>query len=242
MTQTEFWRALERRLTHEFSGMTYRPYRFLWCDGFDPELYELERQPPCIRGKTWIEDGPGENLWDFRLILNRSYASTDEIDWMSLLPGYDLTGWAAIDPHRRYIEMEPGVASPDGEESKHPRMDERGFWTVLMFRVCHEFSGMAERKFRRLWCDGFLPEVYELDLEPPCIRGTAWIGESPKQGPWTFRLILNRRYRSVDEIEWPSLLPKYNFTRWISVDCHHNHIEIEPSVAVPDLEVPRPLS
>lgn len=242
MTQSEFWSALEFRLSREFGGMTHRPYRFLWCDGFDPELYELDQHPPCIRGKTWIEDGPGDNVWDFRLILNRSYSSIDEIDWNSLLPQENVTRWIAIDLPRRYIEIEPAAAVPDGDETKQVRMDERGFWTMLMFRVCHEFTGMAERDFRRMWCDGFNPEMYELDKEPPCIRGVAWIGAAPNQASWTFRLLLNRHYNTVDEIDWLSLLPADNRTRWMSVDLWRNHIELEPGVAQPDLEVPKPIT
>lgn len=238
MTQPEFWSALEFRLSREFSGMTHRPYRFLWCDGFDPELYELDQQPPCIRGKTWIEDGPGDHLWDFRLILNRSYSSIDEIDWASLLPADNVTRWIDVDLPSRSIEIEPAAAVPDGEDPKLCRMDEPGFWTALMFRVCREFTGMAKREHRRMWCDGFVPEVYELDEEPPCIRGTAWIGDSPNAGPWTFRLILGRRYNTVAEIDWLSLLPAQDLTRWMSVDRQRNHIELEPAVGKPDLEVP----
>lgn len=152
MTQSEFWCALERRLNREFRGMTHRPYRFLWCDGFDPEAYELEGDSPCIRGKTWTEEGPGENLWTFRLILNGSCASIDEIDWESLLPQENMTHWLAVDLSGRSIEIEPAVAVPDGDEPKLPRMDERGSWMYRYDLRCRtHFLRRIHSTRRPLW-------------------------------------------------------------------------------------------
>jgi hypothetical protein len=40
---------------------------------------------------------------------------------------------------------------------------------------------------------------------------------------------------SREEIEWASLLPPPNVTRWMAFDESRQYIEIEPAVAVPDL-------
>jgi hypothetical protein len=42
--------------------------------------------------------------------------------------------------------------------------------------------------------------------------------------------------RSRDQIDWASLLPPSNVTRWISFDESRRTIEIEPAAARPDLE------
>jgi hypothetical protein len=66
--------------------------------------------------------------------------------------------------------------------------------------------------------------------------------EGRRDGLWDFQLILDRRYDPANELDWPALLPAHNLTRWISVDCQRDHVEIELSAAVPDLLVPKPIT
>lgn len=114
-------------------------------------------------------------------------------------------------------------------------MEERWFWVALEFRICGEFAGLSERRYRYFWCDGFAPKVYALDDTPPRITGIAWICNGRKQAEWDFTLLLPRQYSSVEEIDWDSLLPPSGVTRWMCFDESQRTIEIEPSVAVPDL-------
>jgi hypothetical protein len=112
-------------------------------------------------------------------------------------------------------------------------VDEAGYWLSLEDRVCRELAGMRERRLQYLWCDGFIPVDYLLDDPRPRITGRAWIYNSPRQPEWDFTLLLPRPFRSRDEIDWASLLPPENVTRWLALDEAGMQIEIEPAVAVP---------
>lgn len=113
-------------------------------------------------------------------------------------------------------------------------MDEADYWAALEFRVCREFAEMRENHLRHLWCDGFIPEQYLLAGPSPHIVGRAWICNGPKQEEWEFTLFLKHPVGSQVEINWPSLLPPENVTRWLALDRAGKRIHIEPSAAVAD--------
>ncbi len=77
---------------------------------------------------------------------------------------------------------------------------------------------------------------YALDDNLPRITGRCWICQGGRpQSQWKFALLLPQRFASRDEIDWASLLPPDNMTRWMAFDGDRQYIEIEPAVAVPDL-------
>jgi hypothetical protein len=104
----------------------------------------------------------------------------------------------------------------------------------LELRICREFRGMPENHLRFLWCDGLDPEQYLLDGPSPCITGRAWICNGQLQDQWEFRLLLNNPVDLPSKIDWPSLLPSDNVTRWLAVDPLGKRIQIEPGAALPD--------
>jgi hypothetical protein len=114
-------------------------------------------------------------------------------------------------------------------------MDEATFWLWLEGRLCHEFAGLPERRHHYLWCDGFLPDDYILEDPNPRITGRCWICNGRRPSDWTFALFLPRAFGSRDEIEWKSLLPPIDVTRWMAFDEDRRYVEIEPAAAVPDL-------
>jgi hypothetical protein len=114
-------------------------------------------------------------------------------------------------------------------------MTESRFWGDLEFRICGEFEGLQDRSLRYLWCDGISPEAYVLQDSEPRITGRAWIGSSGQE-VWQFTLFLPKCYTSRDEIDWVPLIPPNNVTCWVAVDVNRRRIEIEPAVAVPDLD------
>jgi hypothetical protein len=128
------------------------------------------------------------------------------------------------------------MAAVLGEEGG--RMGERDFWVSLEFRLCREFAGLPDRRYRYLWCDGFLPREYRVDDTRPRVSGTAWICNGPAQDEWKFALLLPSPVGSREEIDWASLLPPEGVTRWMAFDEGRRYIEIEPAVAVPDLAEP----
>ena len=101
--------------------------------------------------------------------------------------------------------------------------------------MCGEFVGMAERALRYWWCDGFVPEEYELSGPVPRISGRAWICKGQLQEYWSFTLFLNEPVESRESIDWDAHLPAENLTCWIAFDDKAKIIQIEPSAAVPDL-------
>jgi hypothetical protein len=117
-------------------------------------------------------------------------------------------------------------------------MSEADFWASLEFRLCHEFAGLPERRYQYFWCDGFIPSEYVLDGPSPRITGRCWICNGPRQAEWDFALLLPGPVGSREEIDWASLLPPWNVTRWMAFDEGRRYIEIEPAVAVPDLPEP----
>jgi hypothetical protein len=113
-------------------------------------------------------------------------------------------------------------------------MTEADYWVRLEYRVTDEFAGMAENHLRHLWCDGFIPHQFFLDDPTPRISGVTWICNGPRQDLWEFTLFLSLPFGSREEIDWASLLPLPNVTRWIALDQRRKYIEIEPSAAVRD--------
>jgi hypothetical protein len=111
---------------------------------------------------------------------------------------------------------------------------EADYWVRLAFRICREFAGMSDRHLQYLWCDGITPEEYLLDDPAPRITGRAWICNGPKQDEWNFTLFLPHPVDSREEINWASLLPPENVTRWLALD-RGRCIQIDPLAAVPDL-------
>jgi hypothetical protein len=113
-------------------------------------------------------------------------------------------------------------------------MTEAEYWIHLELRLCREFAGLPESRHRYLWCDGFNPMEYLFDDAAPRITGRAWICDGPRQKEWQFALLLPRPTSSRDYIDWASLLPPDNKTRWISIEQDRLYIEIEPAAAKPD--------
>lgn len=111
VNEDEFWQRLEYRVSAGFAGMDDERLRFLWCDGFRPEEYRPNGDPPSIRGRARI--GNPMDQWTFTLLLPESASDVSSIDWQRLLPADDVTGWLAPDPSSKYIELRPGIATRD---------------------------------------------------------------------------------------------------------------------------------
>jgi hypothetical protein len=114
-------------------------------------------------------------------------------------------------------------------------VDEADYWVALEFRVCREFARLPARHLRHLWCDGFIPTWYLLDDATPRIVGQAWICNGPKQDEWEFTLFLPSPAGARAEVDWVSLLPPENGTRWLALDEVGRRLQFEPAAAVPDL-------
>lgn len=124
----------------------------------------------------------------------------------------------------------------DARFSTKKRVTESDYWPSLEYRLCREFAGLADRHLQYFWCDGFIPSEYRLESQRPVIIGRVWICNGPKQMEWEFTLLLPAQFTSLGQIDWASLLPAENMTRWLSIDLIGKRIAIEPAVAVRDRE------
>jgi hypothetical protein len=113
-------------------------------------------------------------------------------------------------------------------------MEEADFWVALEHRVCGELAGLADRRLRFLWCDGFAAEELDLDGERPCVRGRVWI-YGHRRAPTRFTLYLGGAAGvSRRHIDWAALLPAEDVTGWLTPDLADGTLTIDPYAAVHD--------
>lgn len=115
-------------------------------------------------------------------------------------------------------------------------MTEQDFWISLMFRLCEEFAGLPEQRHRYFWCDGLYPERYEFEGASPRIAGKAVIYGGTGSIYWQFALMMPVGTRHLSEVDWKALLPPKSVTCWMSFDEQAGTLEMDPSVARPDLK------
>ncbi|MEU8005168.1 hypothetical protein AB0B66_28765 [Catellatospora sp. NPDC049111] len=105
-----FWAALEYRICREVEGFQDPQLRWMWCDGLDPQVYDLHGDPPCIRGVAYF--GPsGQERWQFTLLIGDALGAAGTIDWTSLLPADDTTGWLSPRIDERRLVLDPAGAT-----------------------------------------------------------------------------------------------------------------------------------
>jgi hypothetical protein len=110
--------------------------------------------------------------------------------------------------------------------------DEGDYWVNLEFRICRELREMPDNRLRFLWCDGLIPNEYVLNVRSPSIMGRAWICNGRNQDQWQFRLFLNHPVPSLAAINWQSLFPPENVTRWLALNATAKQIQIVPLAAL----------
>jgi hypothetical protein len=103
---------------------------------------------------------------------------------------------------------------------------EAGFWTALEYRITNELWGFEDQVLRSLWCDGLVPEEYDLRADRPCIRGTAYCGQTGQER-WRFTLLVSEH----GPIDWSTLLPPESVTGWLSVHPRERALIVDPASA-----------
>ncbi|WP_027942668.1 hypothetical protein [Amycolatopsis taiwanensis] len=106
-------------------------------------------------------------------------------------------------------------------------MDQPDYWLRLEYRMCRELARFEDDRLRHLWCDGIVPEAFDLRGEQPRIRGRAWIGDGEgKQEQWDFTLLLDRAAASCEDLDWSALLPDEDLTGWLTPDLETKTLTI----------------
>jgi hypothetical protein len=108
-TETNFWQALEYRITAELAALEDSDLRHHWCEGLVPHTYDLRADPPCIRGRAYCGRS-GLEHWQFTLFVAAGTRSRERIDWPCLLPADGMTGWLTVCPADRTLSVNPLAA------------------------------------------------------------------------------------------------------------------------------------
>jgi hypothetical protein len=106
-------------------------------------------------------------------------------------------------------------------------MDEAEYWRRLEFRICAEFAGFADIQLRNFWCDGLVPDKYDLADRESHIGGLAWCGMTGQER-WRFTLRLGGQAQSSEQIDWAALLPADHLTGWLTPDLQMKTLLIDP--------------
>ncbi len=117
LTEREYFGHLEMRVSRELAGMRQRELRELWCDGFIPDDFNVVGNRCRITGSVWVAFGQArQESWKFVLNLGGT-RSRDEINWATMLPAEDVTGWLALDFNTKFMKVNPLGARADGESA-----------------------------------------------------------------------------------------------------------------------------
>ena len=116
-------------------------------------------------------------------------------------------------------------------------MDAKAFWARLEYRVCREIDGLRIDEYRGLWCDGFIPEQFQLGDGRLGVTGHVWMGRGRRhQEQWRFTLLLPEEVTSEAAVDWAATFPPENVTGWLSLDQTKREMIVNPAAARPEGE------
>jgi hypothetical protein len=107
-------------------------------------------------------------------------------------------------------------------------LDETEYWGRLEYRICDELTGFEDKHLRYYWCDGLIPEEYDLLGEQKRIHGRAWMGNGHRMEQWDFTLLTVPAVIAKEEIDWAALLPEDWLTGWLTPDPQIKSLMIDP--------------
>jgi hypothetical protein len=107
--ETNFWQALEYRVTAELARHEDQSLQRHWCDGLIPGEYDFSADPPCIRGRAYCGRS-GQEHWQFTLYVAPGTSARDRVDWPALLPSAQMTGWLTVCPADHTLTLNPLAA------------------------------------------------------------------------------------------------------------------------------------
>lgn len=118
-------------------------------------------------------------------------------------------------------------------------MEERDFWFKLWRRIQEEIYASDREDLQGFSSDWMDWDSYVLHQTPPRLRGVILLGVGGHES-WRYVLHLSGlgEVRSVDDIEWQSLLPDERRTGWLTANIEKKLLEIDPTVAeVPEADL-----
>ncbi|HYE21458.1 MAG TPA: hypothetical protein VEA69_23625 [Tepidisphaeraceae bacterium] len=116
-------------------------------------------------------------------------------------------------------------------------MTERDYFLRLEGRVSRELAGMRRRELQHLWCDGFIPEAFDVVGERCRVTGRVWLtfGDG-RQECWNFVVYVGAA-RPREAVDWAVLVPAEDVTGWLSLDFETRFLKVDPLAAHADREL-----
>jgi hypothetical protein len=114
MTESEYFKHLELRVSRELSGMGQAELRGWWCDGFHVEKFVVTGKGCHVAGRVWIDGGGTQTLWNFVVLLGPGIVEREAVRWAELIPAENVTGWLSLDFENRFMKVKPSAAVADG--------------------------------------------------------------------------------------------------------------------------------
>jgi hypothetical protein len=116
VSEKEFFRHLEMRVCTELSGMRDDTLRGLWCDGFIPDDFSVVDDRCRVTGLVWIAySRKTQECWRFALLLGNETVVRDQVQWETMMPGENVTGWLSLDFKTKFMKIDPFSSHPDRE-------------------------------------------------------------------------------------------------------------------------------
>lgn len=73
---------------------------------------------------------------------------------------------------------------------RHQIMGDEGFWNQLEYEASHWLASSDDKKLRRFWIDGFIPESITNTKHGADIEGKAWVGSGGRE-QYQYRFVIS---------------------------------------------------
>jgi hypothetical protein len=130
----------------------------------------------------------------------------------------------------------PPASPPDPPRLAEATLTQRHYFSHLEMRISGELAGMRQRELQGWWCDGFIPDAFDVVGKRCRITGKAWMALGrERQELWDFVVHLGPA-RPREQIDRAAMLPPDDVTGWLSLDFETKFMKVDPFVAHPDGE------
>lgn len=113
-TESEFWWALQDRISNECSRSSNLAVTHLVCDVLEPERYATDETKVNVSGKAYMLGHPTRR-WNFTAAFSGAVLCDGAINWNVLLPENECDGWLQVDLAKHHISISREVGSRSNE-------------------------------------------------------------------------------------------------------------------------------
>lgn len=112
MTEAQFWKRLELRVSAELACLSTANLQALSCQKLTPEAYLLDKEQPAIVGRALIREmGQTRSEWQFAIAVPDGFAFAGCAGWDALYPPETMTRWCSVHEQAKHLLLVPAVAT-----------------------------------------------------------------------------------------------------------------------------------